>query len=515
MSEFEKEKLLARWVSGEALGNDELVALKKALEEDSGFLDAAADQVMMDRLLEHRVVGAADFEGRVAEELAPKKKIVPFWRSVPFLSGVAAVVVLAWALDVAFHPLLSGQTKGEVAAVTGSTGVDGQDFSGQSFKKGERIAFDSGFVSVKFSKGAELIVEGKAELEFTGPNRAKLIRGSAVANVPPSAHGFTIDGPGGKVVDIGTEFAVKAAGDSMEVHVLKGEVEAKAEGHKTVALKQDKALLLRKKGIADLAVAPGNFLTALPPRHDDSPVPYLHWAFDENAGLEARADVRGMPSSADATGLFTSLPGGSAVPEWMPGRSGSAVSFSGQDDYIQTEFPGFGGSSARTVACWVKVPEDLKTTEGYALVSWGAHNTPGDTWQVSINPDKIDGPVGSLRCGTHEGEVVGSTDLRDGQWHHVAAVLYEGRPANVATHILLYVDGKLESAARKSVRRIDTDITGPMAQRVAFGKNSAVRSANNRMPKHTFRGGIDEVMLCPAALSQPEIQRLMETGKPD
>ena len=61
--------------------------------------------------------------------------------------------------------------------------------------------------------------------------------------------------------------------------------------------------------------------------------------------------------------------------------------------------------------------------------------------------------------------------------------------------------------------RINTDITGPMAQKVSFGKNSAVRTAENKMPKHTFRGDLDEVTLCPAALSQGEIRKLMENGR--
>ncbi len=508
MTDFETDRLLARWMEGGSLSASEVAALKAALESKPEFLDAAADQVMLDRLLEHRVVGLADFEGSVREELEPKRKVVPFYRSGKMWAGVAAVALVAWALDFAVSPRLTGP----VAHVTGSTGVEDLG-SHKAFYRGEKISFDKGFVSVRFRDGAEVVLEGKAEMEFTGPNRAKLLKGSVVANVPESAHGFTIDGPGGKVVDIGTEFAVKTAGDEMEVHVLKGEVEAKADGHRTVALKQDKALLLGKKGIADLVAAPGNFLTALPPKHGSSPLDYLHWSFDENMGLEAHADVRGVISPEEATGVLTSLPGSSVVPQWTKGIFNSAVSFSGQDDYIQTEFPGFGGSSARTVSLWVKVPVDLRNTEGYALVSWGAHSSPGDTWQVSINPDLRDGPVGSLRVGTHEGEVVGSTDLRDGQWHHLAAVLYEGRPANVATHILLYVDARLESAARKSVMRINTDISGPMAQRVAFGKNSAVRSAGTKMPKHTFRGELDEVTLCPAALSQGEIVDLMKSGR--
>jgi hypothetical protein len=510
MNDFETGKLLARWIDGETLADSELKSLKAVLESRPELLDAAADQVMLDRLLEHRVVGLADFPERVRTEMLPLQKVVPFYRRPKVWAAVATVAVAGWVADLVFHPLAHGS----VAEITGSAGADGVP-SEKSFRKGEILAFREGFVSVRFKDGAEVVIEGEAKFQFLGTNQARLLKGSAVANVPESAHGFTIDGPGGKVVDIGTEFAVKTAGDQMEVHVLKGEVKAQARGHHTVSLKQDRAALVGKSGIASLVVAPGNFLTALPPKHGTSPVDYLHWSFDEGSGLEARAEVRGVASPEQATGRLTSLPGGSTVPEWMDGVNGSAISFSGQDDYVQTEFPGFGGSSARTVSLWVKVPQDLKATEGYALVSWGAHSSPGDTWQVSINPDADDGPVGSLRVGTHEGQVVGTTDLRDGEWHHLSAVLYEGRPANVATHILLYVDGRLEPAARKSIRRVDTDITGPEAQRVAFGKNSAVRSAGVRMPKHTFRGGIDEVTLCPAALSQKEIQTLMKTGRID
>lgn len=510
MTAFEHEKLIARWIAGETLSPAERETLRAAIETQPWLLDRAGDQVVIDRLLAgrpSRAGGDAFVEGVLAR-LAPGKKEVSFDRSWWFWGKAAAavaVVALGWGL-------FASHGSREVGIVMDSTSVEG--FSpGRPVLRGEKIVFDSGFVSIRFKTGAEIIVEGKADLDITGANGARLNSGSAVANVPASASGFTIDGPGGKVIDIGTEFAVKTTGGGMEVHVLKGEVEAKAKGHKAVSLKQDKALLLGKNGIAGLVATPGNFLTALPPKHDGSALPFLHWPFDENRGLAAHAVVRGMPFQQEATGLLTALPGSSIVPQWTGGVFGSGVSFSGQDDYIQTEFPGFGGSSARTVACWVKVPADLKSTEGYALVSWGAHRTPGDTWQVSINPDAVDGPVGSLRVGTHEGEVVGSTDLRDDRWHHVAAVLYEGRPANVATHILLYVDGRLESAARKSVMSINTDITGPLAQRVAFGKNSAVRSADAKQPKHTFRGSIDEVTLCSAALSQEEISALMKTGR--
>lgn len=95
----------------------------------------------------------------------------------------------------------------------------------------------------------------------------------------------------------------------------------------------------------------------------------------------------------------------------------------------------------------------------------------------------------------------------------MAAVLYHGRPANTATHVLLYVDSRLEPATGKTVRTINTDTTSAEAQGGAFGKNSAVRSTFDPRPvPHTFRRLIDEVTLCGAALSEMEMRHLMTTG---
>ena len=43
MTDFEMEKLLARWTEGETLSTAEIAALKGAFEQNPEFLDAAAD----------------------------------------------------------------------------------------------------------------------------------------------------------------------------------------------------------------------------------------------------------------------------------------------------------------------------------------------------------------------------------------------------------------------------------------------------------------------------------------
>ncbi len=64
----------------------------------------------------------------------------------------------------------------------------------------------------------------------------------------------------------------------------------------------------------------------------------------------------------------------------------------------------------------------------------------------------------------HEGQVVGDTDLRDGEWHHVAVVLYGGSLPNVGTHVMLYLDGDPEPVSRRSLREVKTKIEGSSGQ---------------------------------------------------
>jgi hypothetical protein len=117
-----------------------------------------------------------------------------------------------------------------------------------------------------------------------------------------------------------------------------------------------------------------------------------------------------------------------------------------------------------------------------------------------------------LRAGTGRAAVVGSTDLRDGKWHHLTAVMYGGAAPSTATHVLLYVDGRLESTTRKSVRMINTEpATDPHG--VWLGRNLSV--VNPAPPQALFfRGHLDEVHIFAAALDQTMIRRVMDGGFP-
>jgi hypothetical protein len=73
-------------------------------------------------------------------------------------------------------------------------------------------------------------MEAPATLELTHAMACKLVRGTLVADVPPSAIGFTVDTPDARVVDYGTRFGVSTGEDGKyHVQVLEGLVEVSSK----------------------------------------------------------------------------------------------------------------------------------------------------------------------------------------------------------------------------------------------------------------------------------------------
>ena len=87
------------------------------------------------------------------------------------------------------------------------------------------LRLKSGVAEVEFSSGALVTIEGPARLRIDSPMKCFSMWGKFAANCPPSAHGFTVRFKGGKIIDLGTEFALESERDGKTaVHVLSGEV---------------------------------------------------------------------------------------------------------------------------------------------------------------------------------------------------------------------------------------------------------------------------------------------------
>jgi hypothetical protein len=97
-------------------------------------------------------------------------------------------------------------------------------------RPGKVVAIDRGLAEFRFQSGSRVVLEGPARLEFLSGTSVRLHHGKLAARVA-GATGFEVLSPQGKVVDLGTEFAVSVSeAGATDVHVFEGRVEVVPAG---------------------------------------------------------------------------------------------------------------------------------------------------------------------------------------------------------------------------------------------------------------------------------------------
>jgi hypothetical protein len=88
------------------------------------------------------------------------------------------------------------------------------------------LALVEGIATLKFRNGATVTIEAPTTLRIFDAMHCRLVEGSLTAEIPKAAHGFTVDTPDMKVVDLGTRFGLTtgSSGNS-QVRVFEGQVE--------------------------------------------------------------------------------------------------------------------------------------------------------------------------------------------------------------------------------------------------------------------------------------------------
>ncbi|MEO5714258.1 MAG: LamG-like jellyroll fold domain-containing protein [Luteolibacter sp.] len=525
--------LITRVLEGDA-APAEVAALEAACGKDAALGRRFAREVALHRLT-GSVIGGADGESRFAAEVVARiqssptdqtedvptpiqlhverrlRRTILFSRVTRSLA-VAAVLVLAVGLTI-FMNSRDGATftRSESIVWAGNKISAGE---GDRLKEGRVLEIASGLAELKFSAGVVVLLEGPARFEITGPKSARLDHGRLVARVTDvQGRGFVIDGPSGRVVDLGTEFGVNVErSGEMEVHVLEGTVTAASHQREesVVTLHQHEAVRLGAGPSQRMPADDGVFITDLPPVPGRVPG-FIRWSFEETDGVDLRNSGKGLAETEAGARLLSGRDGGETARR-VDGRFGKALTFDGISNFAESGYEGISGQAPRTVSLWARIPADLTVTQSYAMIGWGKVEGSGSAWQISINPAPDEGPLGALRVGTGRGAVVGTTDLRDGKWHHLTAVMYGGSPTT-ATHVLLYVDGMLEPTTRKSVRTINT-LPATEFHGVWMGRNLS-RSNPDPPGASFFRGDLDEVHIFAAALDHPMILQVMGGASPE
>ncbi len=206
------------------------------------------------------------------------------------------------------------------------------------------------------------------------------------------------------------------------------------------------------------------------------------WTLDQTSGTTAY--------DASGNGNEGTLMGN---PMWTVGNIGGALELDGTEDYVDCGNADILNITQQvTLAAWVKVDSSFAYPDWSGIIMRGGPNI--DTFALYYN-----GPgqqIGFKTTGTDlEWMAVAAAGLFDDEWHHVTAT-YDGAIK------IIYLDGE-EIGTMASAGSIETG-TG----RLLLGAGRDVIP-----PTHLLVGLLDDARIYDGALSQVEIQSIMEGGE--
>lgn len=195
------------------------------------LLDHLAQSLLIDAELRHDVRLLADLQAG-----GGSMRSVSSWRPALFIFLATAACVMLGLLLVQNSRRIS--TPSPVATLVKASGCKWASSSLPTVE-GSRVPpgtyeLVEGLATLRFDSGAEVVLEAPASLEIVSAMGCRLLHGTLVSDVPPSAIGFIVDTRKARVVDYGTRFGVSASADGeYMVQVLEGLVEVEDHREET------------------------------------------------------------------------------------------------------------------------------------------------------------------------------------------------------------------------------------------------------------------------------------------
>lgn len=214
------------------------------------------------------------------------------------------------------------------------------------------------------------------------------------------------------------------------------------------------------------------------------------WSFNEGSGTSA-----GDSSGKRNTGSIVSSP------PWVHGKTGKALSFDGDTQYVDLGKPAaLDISGAITISAWIK-PSDLAACgSGCDIVS--NYNSGGNTAQYEFYLYNNEINYGTAGGGSDGVGTTNSPITQTNRWYHVV-VTRNNSGVRTADTVRIYVDG---------VEQPSSGTTGTPPSQSSSGNTTIGRDGDVTSNQFYFPGAIDEVRIYNRDLTQTEVGALYKAG---
>jgi ferric-dicitrate binding protein FerR (iron transport regulator) len=176
----------------------------------------------------HQSLRAGRFELEQTEK-EPVVEMGPPRRGVALYAAALLAACAVFALGVYFFP----RQQARVPTVATLVRAENCKWAGSDLPTLENsrlvagtLALVEGMATIAFESGAVVTLEAPTKFQIRDAMHCRLIEGALTAEVPEPAHGFTIEAPDLKVIDLGTRFGLTASAvGNSQVRVFQGEVD--------------------------------------------------------------------------------------------------------------------------------------------------------------------------------------------------------------------------------------------------------------------------------------------------
>ena len=400
------------------------------------------------------------------------------------------------------------------------------DTQGKSFSNGqavgqEKLKIKKGIVHLEFFCGASVILEGPAEFDVNSSWDGFCHKGKLRANVPPAAHGFRIDTPKNKIVDLGTEFGINVGSEEESVLVFEGEIELHSQGKDMKLLKAGNGIKTVGTSHENMSVVdPESFIKTesledlhkakIENKYAQWKAKSMEWAnhpnliayynFDhENSSLVSHS---GLNTKDNLTGKI--IRAERVDGRWNPIENGGAMEFKKPGSRVRVNIP--GEFQYFTFSAWVRI--DSLDRDWNALFMGDSYQIGEPHWQIHkdgrlvLCVRKYDRPK-NYHVLYWSPKIWDPSET--GQWMHLATI-YDP----VKKEMKHFKNGKLIYRAEIE------DYFNPGKLRIGPAEIGNWGLPTRKDPVFALRninGRIDELLILDKALSNEEIKEIYEVGK--